>query len=78
MNSKITIKEIRPSLVGSDGKLYVDDDKKAEVLNTFFKSVFVLENVATISDFNIGSNTTVTEVNFNREDARKQVLSLKE
>ena len=74
VNSKIKIKETIPSPVGPKGNLYIDDDKKAEILKTFFKRVLVGENVATIQDFNIRSNTIITEVNFYKEENKKAIL----
>ena len=77
VNSKLKPKEKVSSLLKEDGSLTNNDLEKAELLNSFFGSVFTKEDVNNVPVFNIDKDVCIDDVVFTTTDMEKALSSLK-
>ena len=78
VQSKTKVKEEIPSLKDDQGYIVTDYYRKAELLNTFFKSVFTVETPDDIPDFPLRTDQVLNTVAFNEDTIRKHLESLEE
>ena len=77
VSSKTKAKSGVPNLINDTGKLTDTDLEKAEVLKSFFSSVFTEETDDPLPDFNTKSDTTTDFINITVESMTKKLNSLK-
>ena len=77
VNSILKPKENVSSLLKDDGTLTEDDLEKAELLNSFFSSVFTDEDVNNVPVFKIDKDVIINDVNVSISDMEKALSSLK-
>jgi len=76
-NSKLKSRPKLGDLVDEDGKLTSDDNKKAELLNNFFTSVFTQEDTSKIPKLDIiHTGTPLTHIEITPEKVNKKLLHL--
>ena len=67
-NAQVKPKEKISNLKKADGTLTVNDQEKAEVLNSFFSSVFVNESNDPVPDFSTKSSSTINNIIITEEN----------
>ena len=77
ISSKSKPKETISNLLNKDGKLTESDLEKAEVLNSFFASVFVNEDDKDIPTFNSNCNKSLNNICITEEDMLLRLKSIK-
>lgn len=72
--AKVTV---GPLLTG--GRMTINDEETAEVLHSFFQSVFVQEDTRTVPDFpdHVEDDAALTDIEITHEDVLKELRSLK-
>ena len=77
LNSKTKSKESIPNLEDKEGNVVESDSEKCEVMNKFFSSVFVNEDVSSVPTMaNVPNFSTVSNVNISESDIIKALTSL--
>ena len=77
VNSKLKPREKVSSLLKEDGSLTENDLEKAELLNSFFGSVFTKEDVNNVPVFNIDNDVCIDNIVLTISDMEKALSSLK-
>ena len=76
VSSKTKPKEGVSNLTKDNGSLTETDGEKAEILNSFFTSVFTEEDLANMPSFDKKSDTILTSVSVDEESIRKKLENL--
>ncbi len=76
VNSKLKSRQPISDLKKDNGELTVNDVEKAQVLNTFFASVFTDEDLTNIPDPGNHSNSILDNIDISEDDIRKRLLKL--
>ena len=77
VNSRLKPKENICNLVKDDGSLTVNDLEKCEILNTFFASVFTVEDTEDVPTFDCINENFISDMSVTEPDVEKALKSLK-
>ena len=78
VQSKTKIKEDIQCIIEENGEIHSENKEKAELLNTFFTSVFTNEDSETIPVFPIRTNKKLEEINIDDIEVQKLLERVKE
>ena len=77
VNTKLSRSTGIPNLTKTDGNLTSSDDEKANVLNSFFSSVFTQEDLSDIPNIeNLSKNTFLTDIIITRDAVKSKLKNL--
>lgn len=76
VSSRSKPKEGVSNLTKSDGSLTNTDREKAEILNSFFSSVFTKEDTTNVPSFPLRTDATLTDIVISEETIRKELNKL--
>ena len=79
VNGKIKTRTGVGDIMRDNGCLTRNDEEKAEVLNTFFSSVFTVEDMKNIPEINLAKNFSeeLKDIIFNEDDVSKMLCKIK-